>query len=107
MNIPAMKYYDTNVYKNYKNNIEILEDTVEIQHGFVGDYVSLLIIDNNKKYFRKRRLSGEFLGTDNTNELDRHIEELITDYITHTIGVEIHQEINNKLVKDWRCENVK
>ena len=107
MNIPTMRYYDTNAYKNYKQNIEILKDTVEIRHGFVGDDISLFIIDNNKKYFRKRRLSGEFLGTDSTNELDRHIEELLKDYIKRTIGIEIYQEINNKLVKDWRCKNDK
>lgn len=104
MNIPAMNYYDTKAYKNYKDNIEILKDTVEIRHGFVGEYVSISIIDNNKKYFRKRSLSGEFLGINSTNELDRHIDELLTDYIKSTIGVEIYQEINNKLVKDWRCK---
>lgn len=107
MNIPVMNYYDTKVYKDYKDNIEILEDTVEIRHGFVGDDVSIFIIDNNKKYFRKRRLSGEFLGTDSTNELDRHIETLLANYIKGKIGIKISQEINDKLIKDWRCKNDK
>lgn len=107
MNIPAMKYYDSNAYKNYKQNIEILKDTVKIRHGFVGDYVSLSIMDNNKKYFRKRNLSGDFIGTDSTNDLDMHIEKLLKNYIMHTIGTKIYQEINNKLIKDWRCKNDK
>ena len=62
MNIPAMKYYDTKVYKNYKNNIKILEDTVEIRHGFVGDYVSLLIIDNTPIKWIDRFIKGCKVG---------------------------------------------
>lgn len=107
MNIPAMNYYDTNAYKNYKNNIKILKNTVQIRHGFVGDDVSISIIDNNRKHLKKRRLSGEFLEINNTNELDRHLDTLITDYIKSRVGIKISQEINDKLVKDWRCQNDK
>ena len=105
MNKSAIHYYDTKIYQNYKSNIEILEDTVSLDSDFLGNNVSYYIIDNNKKYFKKRRLSGDFLGPDSTNELTRWIQTLLTDYIKSQVGYKIKQEINNKLVEDWRREN--
>lgn len=107
MNKCAMMYYDTEVYKNYKSNIEILEDTVSLRSDFLGNNVSLYIIDNNRKYWKKHRLSGDFLGPDSTSELTRCVDVLLTDYIRSRIGYAIKQEINNKLVEDWREINAK
>lgn len=106
MNIPAMEYYDTEIYKNYKSNIEILEDTLSLRSDFLGNNVSLYIIDNNRKYWKKHRISGDFLGPDSTNELTRYVDILVADYIRSRVGYKIKAEINNKLVEDWRCKNV-
>lgn len=102
MNKPAMEYCDTHTYKNYKSNIEILKDTVSLRSDFLGNNVSLYIIDNNRKYWKKHRISGDFLGPDSTNELTRYVDQLLTDYIRSQVGYKIKEEINNKLINDWR-----
>lgn len=105
MNKSALNYYDTYAYKNYLSNIEILRDTVEIHKGLVGNTVSIKIIDNNKKYFKKRCLSDEFLGPESTNELQRYLGQMVGDYIKGKIGCKIQNEINKTLINDWREEN--
>lgn len=107
MNISAMRYYNTRVYNDYLKNIEILKDTVLVRPGCIGTDISIRIIDNNRKHFKKRRLSGEFVDPNDTNCLHRCLNELVNDYIKHRVGYAIQQEINNKLVEDWRCQNDK
>lgn len=107
MNKPTINYYDTKVYKHYRDRIEILKDTVSLRSDFLGNNVSIYIIDNNRKYWKKHRISGDFLGPESTNELNRCIDIILTDYIRSRIGYAIKQEINDKLIEDWRCENAK
>lgn len=99
-----MRCYDTKCYNDYLSNIEILKDTVELRHGFVGDIVSFYIIDNNKKHFKKKYLREEFLSVCTPTELNEKIDQTLESYIRSKIGYKITEEINNSIIKEWRCK---
>lgn len=106
MSIPVMRREDTVVYSEYIKNIMILSNTVNVIDGCLGEYVSVEIIDKNRKHFRRRKLSREFLPMVNTEELDNNIKMLIYEYVNNKIGKKALKEINGKLVNDWKHEKL-
>lgn len=59
-----MKIEETETYKKYLENIELLKNSVVITEGFIGDNVSIKIINHNFKKPKQKTLRGECLECD-------------------------------------------
>lgn len=54
-----MKIEETETYKKYLENIELLKNSVVITEGLIGDNVSIEIVDHNFKRHKRKILRGE------------------------------------------------
>ena len=59
-----MEIEETEIYKKYLENIELLKNSVIITEGFIGENVSIDIIDRNCRKPKQRTLKGECLECD-------------------------------------------
>lgn len=86
----------------YRKNIKVLDVKIEM-NAFIGEKLTLEIIDSNRKYFRKRKIKGNYFEIE---DLDRTIEELLESYIYDEKKYEIIFNRHQKMIREWKKKNV-
>lgn len=81
----------------YMKNIQIVD--IDLTNIFWWDKITIKIIDNNKKLFKKRKLHREYLEITN---IDTCLKDLINYYVWDNYGYIYRKDELNEMLKKWK-----
>lgn len=98
-----MRLCDSSIWDKIKNNIDILYNTLNIRPSFFGCKLSIKIIDNNKKIFKKKTIWAEYGGIPTSrNVITDNINCLIDEYIIRNYKYSLQKVVCDKSTKDYK-----
>jgi hypothetical protein len=97
-----MELSETEIYKKYLYNIELKKDSVIITEGFIGDNVSIEIIDHNLKKPKTKTLRGECLECDTEEKLDNFLYGLVHEYVLTKTKILAKDEVRQHVIEAWK-----
>lgn len=97
-----MELEETEIYKKYLQNVELLKNSVIITEGFIGDNVSIDIIDHNFKKPKQKTLKGECLECDTASKLDSFLYNLVHDYVNTKVKLLAKDEVRQHVIDTWK-----
>lgn len=97
-----MELEETEIYKRYLQNIELKKDSVILTEGFIGDNVSIDIIDHNFNKPKKKTLKGECLECDTEEKLDNFLYRLVHDYVSTRTKILAKGEVRQHVIDSWK-----
>lgn len=89
------------IKKDYRKNIEIKD--VKFCENSLWDTLIVMIIDNNKKYFKNKTLRTDLFYNDKI-KLKEYVEQLINSYIDDRIGDKIRELHAFEIVSEYKKE---
>lgn len=92
------------IKKDYRKNIKIKD--VQFYRNGMWDTLIIKIIDENKKHFKNKTLTLEFLYEEKNN-LQFYVEAVIDDYIDNRIGSKIRGIEAFQIVQEYKRELMK
>lgn len=97
-----MELEDTEIYKKYLQNIELLKNSVIITEGFIGENVSIDIVDHNFKRPKQKTLKGECLECDTASRLDHFLYDLVHEYVKTKVRILAKDEVRQHVINTWK-----
>ena len=87
----------TNYVKELIHNIEVLNVKLDVS-SFIGETIKITIIDNNRKFFKRKKIKDTYSSIDNVGELVRNS---IYNYVVSNYRYEILNSKQRIQMEEW------
>lgn len=86
--------------EGYKNNIKILD--VKIITNIIGETIIIKILDNNKKFFKRKKLYEEYFEICDSEFLDKEVNKILEYYLWRNYKYDFRQQELNNILEQWK-----
>lgn len=87
----------TNYIKELIHNIEVLNVKLDVS-SFIGETIKITIIDNNRRFFKRKKIKDTYSSIDNVDEIVRNS---IYDYVVSNYRYEILNSKQRIQMEEW------
>lgn len=87
----------TNYVKELIHNIEILNVKLDVS-SFIGETIKITIIDNNRRFFKRKKIKDTYSSIDNVDEIVRNS---IYNYVISNYRYEILNSKQRIQMEEW------
>ena len=87
----------TNYIKELIHNIEVLNVKLDVS-SFIGETIKITIIDNNKRFFKRKKIKDTYSSIDNVDEIVRNS---IYNYVVSNYRYEILNSKQRIQIEEW------
>ena len=87
----------TNYIKELIHNIEILNVKLDVS-SFIGETIKITIIDNNRRFFKRKKIKDTYSSIDNVDEIVRNS---IYNYVVSNYRYEILNSKQRIQIEEW------
>lgn len=87
----------TNYVKELIHNIEVLNVKLDVS-SFIGETIKITIIDNNRRFFKRKKIKDTYSSIDNVDEIVRNS---IYNYVVSNYRYEILNSKQRIQIEEW------
>lgn len=87
----------TNYIKELIHNIEVLNVKLDVS-SFIGETIKITIIDNNRRFFKRKKIKDTYSSIDNVDEIVRNS---IYNYVISNYRYEILNSKQRIQMEEW------
>ena len=87
----------TNYVKELIHNIEVLNVKLDVS-SFIGETIKITIIDNNRRFFKRKKIKDTYSSIDNVDEIVRNS---IYNYVISNYRYEILNSKQRIQIEEW------
>lgn len=87
----------TNYIKELIHNIEVLNVKLDVS-SFIGETIKITIIDNNRRFFKRKKIKDTYSSIDNVDEIVRNS---IYNYVISNYRYEILYSKQRIQIEEW------
>ena len=87
----------TNYIKELIHNIEVLNVKLDVS-SFIGETIKITIIDNNRRFFKRKKIKDTYSSIDNVDEIVRNT---IYNYVVSNYRYEILNSKQRIQMEEW------
>ena len=87
----------TNYIKELIHNIEVLNVKLDVS-SFIGETIKITIIDNNRRFFKRKKIKDTYSSIDNVDEIVRNS---IYNYVVSNYRYEILNSKQRIQIEEW------
>lgn len=87
----------TNYIKELIHNIEVLNVKLDVSF-FIGETIKITIIDNNRRFFKRKKIKDTYSSIDNVDEIVRNS---IYNYVISNYRYEILNSKQRIQIEEW------
>ena len=87
----------TNYIKELIHNIEVLNVKLDVS-SFIGETIKITIIDNNRRFFKRKKIKDIYSSIDNVDEIVRNS---IYNYVVSNYRYEILNSKQRIQMEEW------
>ena len=87
----------TNYIKELIHNIEVLNVKLDVS-SFIGETIKITIIDNNRRFFKRKKIKDTYSSIDNVDEIVRNS---IYNYVISNYRYEILNSKQRIQIEEW------
>ena len=87
----------TNYVKELIHNIEVLNVKLDVS-SFIGETIKITIIDNNRRFFKRKKIKDTYSSIDNVDEIVRNS---IDNYVISNYRDEILNSKQRIQIEEW------
>ena len=87
----------TNYIKELIHNIEVLNVKLDVS-SFIGETIKITIIDNNRRFFKRKKIKDTYSSIDNVDEIVRNS---IYNYVVSNYRYEILNSKQRIQMEEW------
>ena len=87
----------TNYIKELIHNIEVLNVKLDVS-SFIGETIKITIIDNNRRFFKRKKIKDIYSSIDNVDEIVRNS---IYNYVVSNYRYEILYSKQRIQIEEW------
>ena len=87
----------TNYVKKLIHNIEVLNVKLDVS-SFIGETIKITIIDNNRRFFKRKKIKDTYSSIDNVDEIVRNS---IYNYVVSNYRYEILNSKQRIQIEEW------
>lgn len=87
----------TNYIKELIHNIEVLNVKLDVS-SFIGETIKITIIDNNRRFFKRKKIKDTYSSIDNVDEIVRNS---IYNYVVSNYRYEILYSKQRIQIEEW------
>ena len=87
----------TNYVKELIHNIEVLNVKLDVS-SFIGETIKITIIDNNRRFFKSKKIKDTYSSIDNVDEIVRNS---IYNYVISNYRYEILNSKQRIQIEEW------
>lgn len=87
----------TNYVKELIHNIEVLNVKLDVS-SFIGETIKITIIDNNRRFFKRKKIKDTYSSIDNVDEIVRNS---IYNYVISNYRYEILNSKQRIQMEEW------
>ena len=87
----------TNCVKELIHNIEVLNVKLDVS-SFIGETIKITIIDNNRRFFKRKKIKATYSSIDN---VDKIVRNSIYNYVVSNYRYEILNLKQRIQIEEW------
>lgn len=87
----------TNYVKELIHNIEVLNVKLDVS-SFIGETIKITIIDNNRRFFKRKKIKNTYYSIDN---VDKIVRNSIYNYVVSNYRYEILYSKQRIQIEEW------
>lgn len=87
----------TKYIKELIHNIEVLNVKLDVS-SFIGETIKITIIDNNRRFFKRKKIKDTYSSIDNVDEIVRNS---IYNYVVSNYRYEILNSKQRIQIEEW------